>query len=186
MISILRENYWVLNARRIAKSVIRSCVPCQRIDAGALNQIAAPLPSYRVNQSKPFAVTGIDFCGPLFCKGTKTKYYILLFTCAVVRAVHLELTSGMSLKDVLLAINRFTARRGVPERIISDNARQSAQHLRKRASAYQPAPVWQFIPPHSPKWGGWYERLIGSVKSSLKKSIGAKSLKREGLEVALH
>ena len=34
VVSHLRENYWVINARRLAKTVIRFCVPCQKLIKG--------------------------------------------------------------------------------------------------------------------------------------------------------
>ena len=61
-------------------------------------QIEAPLPADRVNTQKPFAVTGIDFAGPLYVKvgSNTTKSYIALLTCATTRAVHLELCTDMT------------------------------------------------------------------------------------------
>ena len=47
------------------------------------------------------------------------------------------------------------------------------------------APEWKFIAPHSPWWGGWWERLVQSVKSALKKTIGAHCLTRTELETTI-
>ena len=81
----------------------------------ACDQPMAPLPSDRVRRSPPFNVTGIDHAGPLYCSDfPKRKFYLLLFTCAVIRALHLELVNSMSLADTMLAIRRFVARRGLP------------------------------------------------------------------------
>ena len=44
----------------------------------------------------------------------------------------------------------------------------------------------EFYCPMSPWWGGWWERLIRSVKSALKKSIGVSCLSRSQLETTLH
>ena len=46
-----------------------------------------------------------------------------LFTCMVVRAIHLELVEDMSGSEFLLCLRRFMARCGVPRQIISDNAK---------------------------------------------------------------
>lgn len=32
-------------------------------------------------------------------------------------------------------------------------------------------PKWNFIVPRAPWWGGWWERLIRSVKLALRKSL---------------
>ena len=48
------------------------------------------------------------------------------------------------------------------------------------------APKWKLIAPRSPWWGGFYERLVRSVKSALRKSMGSHLLTRCQLETCLH
>jgi len=73
--------------------------------------------------STPFAVTRLDFAGPLFTKKDKLiKSYILLLTCATTRALHLELSSDMSVDKFLDTLDRFVSRRGLPHTVYSDNA----------------------------------------------------------------
>jgi hypothetical protein len=88
-------------------------------------QTEAPLPSERVKPSKPFAVTGIDFAGPLYIKvgSDMHKAYIILFTCATTPAVHLELCTDMSTDKFLMALQRFVGRCGLPNTIYTDNTR---------------------------------------------------------------
>ena len=183
LITTLRNNYWVVGLRRLAKTVHQKCIRCQRHDSRALNQISPPLPDFRVKRSPAFYVTGIDFAGPLFSKDFPgSKHYILLFTCAVVRALHIEITNSLNLSDFLLAFRRFVARRGMPGIILSDNAKtfiSASKELHRVFSIY--TPEWKFIPPASPWWGGWWERLVRSIKLSLKKSFHLKSLPREEL-----
>ena len=58
----------------------------------------APLPKLRVQEAIPFSVAGVDFTGPLYVRSENgtTKSYICLFTCAVKRAIHLEVVSDLS------------------------------------------------------------------------------------------
>ena len=70
----------------------------------------------------------MDYAGPLYIKNStgdrsSTKVYIALFTCAVVLAVHLEVVEDLSSDSFIRAFRRFVSRRGVPERLISDNAK---------------------------------------------------------------
>ncbi|GFW23064.1 integrase catalytic domain-containing protein [Trichonephila clavipes] len=60
------------------------------------------------------AICGLDFAGPLCVNnfGELQKSYIVLFTCGVTRALHLELVSDMTINSFLLAFRRFLARRG--------------------------------------------------------------------------
>ena len=123
LVTALRGSFWIVGLRWLAKRVKRQCVSCQKQDARSCNAPVAPLSRSRVTQAPPFAVTGLDFAGPVFCLDLpRTKLYICLFTCAVTRAVYLELLESMSLSDFPLALRRFAARRGMPSQLFSDNA----------------------------------------------------------------
>ena len=112
--------------------------------------------------------------------------YICLFTCAVVRAIHLELVEDQTTDAFLRAFRRFISRRGVPECIISDNAKtfkagaQELQTIKTQilgtGSSQQFLAhhniTWKFITERAPWWGGFYERLIGLMKRCLKKTLG--------------
>ena len=129
----------------------------------------AELPEFRKTPSPSFSHTGLDYAGPLFVK-TKTKEekrWICLFTCASTRGVHLEIVNDLSTEEFLMAFTRFASRRGKPNHCYSDNAttfQKAAKHL--------PDIIWQFNPPAAPWWGGFWERLVGSIKSPLKKILG--------------
>ena len=110
LLSSLRGRYWIVGACPIAKRVCKECVFCKRQDSKACTQPFAPLPSLRIKEAPVFSVCGMDFAGPLFCVDYPgCKFYILLITCAVVRAVHLELVTSLSQFDCLLAFHRFVS-----------------------------------------------------------------------------
>ena len=121
----------------------------------------------------------------------ETKSYICLFTCASTRAVHLELTHGLDVNSFLLAFRRFVGRRGLPATIISDNAttfRSSAKELKRITRSpevfkylTENGVMWKFIVEKAPWWGGFWERMIRTVKSCLKKTIGRATLTQEEL-----
>ena len=187
LITAIRAAYWVVGLRCLAKRVKRFRVSCQKQDAQTCKQPAAPLPRDRVTRAPPFAVTGVDFAGPIFAVDfPRQKFYVCLFTCAVTRAVHLELTASLSQDEFLMALRRFAARRGLPSVIYSDNARTfcGADAMLRRHFGHL-APQWKFIVPRSPWWGGWWERLVRSVKVGLRKSLGSRSLARTELETVL-
>ena len=156
LISAVRKSYWVFGLRRIAKRVKRMCVSCQRQDSAACTQPMAPLPEERVNPAVPFAVTGLDHAGPLYCCDTpRKKYWVLLFTCGVVRAVHLELVDALSTYDTVLAFRRLVARRGLPKVIYSDNAKGFVAAPDKILGQFGPlmnrSIMCQVIPPRWPR-----------------------------------
>ncbi|GIY77871.1 reverse transcriptase [Caerostris darwini] len=98
LMSTLREEYWIIKSRKTIRQVIRNCLRCKRFSIHPLQSISAPLPEDRIREAQVFEVIGVDLCGPLFLKDNK-KCWIVLFTCAIFRAVHLELKLG-KMKDL--------------------------------------------------------------------------------------
>lgn len=127
--------------------------------------------------------------------GSKQKTYIRLYTCASTRATHLELTEDVSVRTFLLAFRRFTSRRGVPTRLLSDNAKTfkaAAKEVKliSRSEEVQRyfatmGVTWQFIIEKVPWQGGFWERLVQSTKRCLKKNLGRTSLTFEELRTIL-
>ena len=113
----LRNNYWIVQGRQKIKLILKNCVVCKIIQGKPLAPSeTSALPSCRVNYNHAFENTGLDFAGPLHCKGNYSssgimyKCYVLLFTCCVTRAVHLELTTNVDSNSVILALRRFISR----------------------------------------------------------------------------
>lgn len=187
IVTTLRHSYWILGLRVMAKKVCRTCIACQRFDSRPCSQPTAPLPQDRVNRAQPFAVVGIDYCGPIYCVDTAgKKLYILLTTCAVLRCIDLQITDSLSFKDFILAYRRFCARRGLPSIIYSDNFSTFKNASKFLETKYKHlSPTWKFNVPLAPWYGGWFERLVRSVKSAIKKSVGTKSLMRSEMETVL-
>ena len=148
----------------------------------------APLPTARLQPGIPFNVVGVDHAGPLYCIDFPgQKFYILLFTCGVIRAVHLELVASLTCAETVLAFRRFFARRGLSAVIYSDNARTFVATRDVLLRNYQAwSPEWRFIPPLSPWWGGWWERMIRTIKTALRKTLGNRTATRIELETMLH
>ena len=171
------------------KSVLRKCIICKRFQGKTLNPQETPdLPSFRLDFSYSFCNVGLDYAGPLYvrhsARASAEKVYILLFTCATSRAVHLELVPDMKAPSFIRAFERFVSRKGVPSMIINDNFRTFKSSSVKRYLSKQGIQQ-RYILPASPWWGGFYERLVRSVKLSLKKSLGRSLLTYEQLETIL-
>ena len=180
-INDLRNKYWIIKGFATAKQAIKSCITCKKVNSRLASQQMASLPEWRTTPSPPFTHTGVDYAGPLYItKAGNQKRYILLFTCGVTRAVHLELTQTLDQKDFLLAFNRFTARRGVPSKIYSDNGTTF-----QAASQMLPEMEWNFIPPYAPWHGGFWERIVRSIKTPLRKVAGGARLKEKELTTLL-
>ncbi|XP_077560569.1 uncharacterized protein LOC144175361 [Haemaphysalis longicornis] len=187
----LRERYWIVRGRQLVKSVVRSCAVCRRYSASHIEADTGLLPPERTTKAEPFEVVGIDFAGPLFVneKDKMVKVYIVLFTCAVTRAVHLELVTDMSTGTFIHAFRRFVSRRGLCRVVYSDNALtfkraskdmgnlwKALRHPDSQSYFSNSGIEWKFIAERAPWWGGFYERMVRSVKLALKKTIGRQTL----------
>ena len=172
-LAYLRQKYWIIKGMSAVKAVTKSCMTCKRINKPMCQQKMADLPEFRKSALPPFSHTGLDYAGPLFTKqrhesgAPAEKRWIALFTCASTRGVHLEIVNDQSTEEFLMAFARFSGRRGKPLHLYSDNASTFT-----KAAKLLPDITWQFNPPAAPWWGGFWERLVHSVKTPIKKVLG--------------
>lgn len=171
----LRTKFWILQGRQAVKRVLIKCMVCKKHNTRPASQPMPPLPVDRVNESLPFQVTGLDFAGTLYAKYKDEiiSQYVVVFTCVVTRGVHLEVTNDMSTSSFLQAFRRFTAQRGIPAIIYSDNARtfkRAKKEINRMLETIRKQQVkdycsvrsiqWETIAECAPWWGGFYECLI--------------------------
>ena len=96
------------------------------------------------------------------------------------------MVESLSLEDFILAFRRFVSRRSLPSIIYTDNARTyKAASATMQARFGKEIVCWKNICPLSPNWGGWWERLVRTVKSALKKSLGKQSVPKTELSTLL-
>lgn len=185
-IAILRNKYWIINARNIVKQVIHNCLTCFKMNARPLKPLMGNLPVHRIQQNRPFSICGIDFGGPFQIKeGGKrskryVKVYIAVFVCFASKAIHVELVEDLTSEACLNALKRFMSRRGKIAHIYSDNAtnfKGVENELKKLYQTFKSDSEssitrflseenikWHYIPARSPHFGGLWEAAIKSVK----------------------
>lgn len=99
ILSSLREQYWPINGRNIARKIVHQCITCFRLKPTIVQPLMGNLPKERVNPSRPFKICGIDYGGPvkssLQRKSPITKGYICIFVCFTTKAIHIELASDL-------------------------------------------------------------------------------------------
>ena len=184
-LSTVRKRFWILRGRESVKRVLCDCITCKRLQGKPFKPATATeLPEFRVDQGLSFVNTNLDFAGPLMVKlgDQLQKAYVCLYTCPASRAVHLELTGGLDVLSFLRCFRKFSARRGLPKVLISDNAqtfhcadkdiRKIARSEAVRTNLANKGVNWKFIISRSPNYGRYWERLIRTVKNNLKKVIG--------------
>lgn len=128
LMNLLRQRYWIIGARKLAKFVVHNCVMCFRARPRMLEQFMAELPATRTTATRPFAVTGVDYWGPILLKpihrrAAPGKAYVAVFVCFCTKAVHLELVADLTATKFIQSLRRFVSRRGLYSDLHSDNGR---------------------------------------------------------------
>ena len=176
-LSSVRQLFWIECGRQAVKGVLNKCVFCKHVRGRPYDYPLPPcLPNFRTEGSV-FHTVGVDYAGPFLISGGKS--YILLFTCAVSRALHVEVTADLSTYQFILALQRFVSRRGHPKVFVSDNAQTfnaASIYLESVRSDTSCARFvadnrirWLFNCSRAAWWGGWFERVIGLIKDLLRK-----------------
>ena len=202
-LTAVRRRFWVTRGRETVKRVLGQCKVCKRFDGGPFSMPTMPqYPKDKVTAgSAPFTTTGIDYFGPVMVKvnSNPVKAWVVLFTCLTTRAVHLEVATDMTIRTFLMMHRRFTARSGTPRKVISDNAKQFKLASTTIDAVWQSieecsdvlnyistrGTKWAFITELAPWMGGFYERMVQTVKRSLRKSIGRSLLTLSEFETLL-
>ena len=153
----------------------------------------------RINPSRPFSHTGLDYTGFLFKASnrrevTSTKGYLDIFVCLYTKAIHIEVVGDLTTASFLAALRRFSSRQGTPAELWSDNtttfhgADAALRSMFKEARHDQlqiPSDLanrgirWRFIPPAASHFGGLWEAAVKSAKRHLKKVVGQRLLTYE-------
>lgn len=208
-LSHIRQKYWLIKGNQTVKKRLYQCVKCRKHSPILNQQLMGDLPEARINPTRPFYHTGVDFTGYVDVKTNKgrgvktTKGYIAVFVCMVTKAIHLELVSDLSASSFLAALRRFAARRGTPKRIWSDNGTNFVGASRKlkeefidlkqilssehefSADISDMEIEWHFNAPSWPSAGGLWEAAVKSLKFHLKRVIGEQKLTYEEFSTLL-
>lgn len=201
VVNHLKQMYWVIRIRPAVKEVASKCFFCRLRRVKPAVPRMGDLPEARMaHHQRPFTFCGIDLFGPMevVVGRRREKRYGVLFTCLTIRAIHIELVHFLTTDSLIMALRRMSCRRGWPRYIYSDNgtnlrgadvelskAMQELDDDALRTEAVNNGALWTFIPPVSPHWGGAWERLIRSVKSSLRVILKERAPKDEVLRTLL-
>jgi len=99
--AIRAAGYWILDGKRLISSMIRKCTTCLKLRG-----------SKRLRKY------------PIFLQIASIHLHLsrwtLLFTCLVIRALHIEVNEDISSSSFICALRRFIALRGPVKEIRSD------------------------------------------------------------------
>ena len=203
LLATIKENYWPVGGRNLAKLCCRECVLCKRIRGKIIAPIMGNLPHQRLTPSHPFETVGVDYAGPILAANRQgmgcrlNKVYIAIFICFTTKAIHTELVGDLTSNNFMSALRRFMSRRGKPKNIYSDNGtsfvgacNDVGKFLKSNCdslsgSAADEGIAFHFIPPCSPHFGGLWEAGVKSVKYHLRRVLGNCNFTYEELNTAL-
>lgn len=200
--SLISQKYWIISSRGAIRSRTIKCIACFKVSPSTRQPFMGELPKFRSQDIHVFHTVGIDIGGPFYTKESNrrnarlTKAYLCVFVCCATRAVHLEVLSSLSTECFLACFDRFTARRGLCNTILSDNATnfvsagkqlaEVSRFLNSESNNLSREFVarkvqWKHNPPTGSHFGGIYEAAIKSAKLHLKRVVGTRALSFEEL-----
>lgn len=199
LLASLREHYWPIGGRNLARRVTRNCVVCCRFKGQTLTNLMGNLPSERVEPDFPFSAVTTDYAGPFLITDRKgrgckiTKCYLCIFVCCRYKCIHLELVSELSKDAFIITLKRFIARRGTPKIICSDNGGNfvaAAKEISSFFNAHRDSICdfaahqgieFRFAPPYAPHFNGLAEAGVKSAKFLMHRMLGTTHLTFEEL-----
>ncbi|XP_049878925.1 uncharacterized protein LOC126375884 [Pectinophora gossypiella] len=203
LLASIRETYWPIGGRNLARACYYKCVLCSRMKGKVINPLMGNLPRQRLSGSFPFENVGVDYAGPIMCASRQgrgcrlVKVYIAVFICFSTKAIHLELVGNLTSNHFLLALRRFISRRGKPVNLYSDNGtsfvgayKDISNFLKANCnclgeSVSNDGITFHFIPSYTPHFGGLWEAGVKSTKYHLVRVLGNCHLTYEELNTTL-
>ena len=205
LLSATSTKVHVVGARKLSRAICSQCITCRKYNPRPQPQLMADLPAARVTPARAFSHTGMDLAGPFTIKmghvrrPTNLKAHLCIFICLTYKAVHLEVLSETTTEAFLAAFQRFTARRGCPAHLYSDNGPNfvgASNQLKELYNLLEKSTdpsiqhylmehyrvSWNHIPPRSPHFGGLWESAVKSAKKHLKRVMGDLRFTFEELE----
>lgn len=190
MLSSIRETYWPIGGRNLAKTCYHQCMLCSRMKGKVVAPQMGNLPQSRLTCGAVFDSVGVDYAGPIASvsrqgRGSRiNKVYIAIFICFTTKAIHLELVGDLTSQCYISALRRFISRRGKPQNIYSDNGtsfvgayNELSKFLKNNCNSVADMVAndginFHFIPAYAPHFGGLWEAGVKSTKYHLVRVLG--------------
>lgn len=161
---IVAGRFWWPRMRPEVMKHVRECEGCQR---------ASPPIPYRVHLFAPivriFETVSVDFAGPLPMTRRGNRYIhigVEHLTGWPFATAHTGASSGAAVRS----LQSFLWQHGVPRIVQSDNgSAYRAQHTQVWAKSQGIA--WHFVATYSPQTNGRVERMVGTIKSALRRTL---------------
>ena len=182
--AMARHEAWIINARKLARQIIRGCTRCRYIRKTLEGQKMAVLPDAVQVPCPPFTNIGVDLCGPFTVKSMTNKRatmkaWVAILLCLNTKAVSMELAPGYSTDDFMLAYASHVSRHGTPSFVHSDRGSQLVAAQKDlcdnpikydwdaiAASTSHQGTTWKFCPAGGQWRNGAAESFVKKFKQS--------------------
>jgi len=114
-LNAIREEFWLILARSRIKGVVHKCIKCRNANPKTSSQLMGQLPLIKVNFSRLFSNSGVDYCEPFYVRdrirrnAKQYKTYVAIFEYMVTKAVHIKLVKDLTVEFFIAALKRFIA-----------------------------------------------------------------------------
>ncbi|KAF3927492.1 Protease [Arthrobotrys entomopaga] len=176
--TLFRKRYWMPCSDKLIKMHISACKACNRFAKS--DTIAAP--GYSPRAEDVFAHWNVDHAGPFPKDAVTGCEYVILVVCQLSRwaeAAQVPDTSAVTTANWLYT--NIICRYGSPISITSDMGPAFANQVIEQLCARMQSEK-RFSTPYYPQSNGRVERLVQTLKSSIKKGI-SNFIQEEGAEL---
>ena len=147
--SHIRSLFWISHLRRLSKSVIKICYGCKKFKS-LLYHSPKPrsLPTDRTEEYFLFEVIGTNYAGSIYFKTKKKselKTCILLFSCSVTRAVHIELVFDLTVTEFIQSFKGPISSRDKAKIFYSDSAKTFKAGVKLLANINKDQKLHEFL-----------------------------------------
>jgi RNase H-like domain found in reverse transcriptase/Integrase zinc binding domain/Integrase core domain/Reverse transcriptase (RNA-dependent DNA polymerase) len=164
--AVITARYWIPVLEKVVLRHIARCDTCQRFAKS--HKVYAP--NYTVRSYDIFKHWGIDTVGPFPPDSQGNKYAIVAVDYLTRWAEVIPSTNATASDAAHFIYNNIVCRYGVPTSIQSDNGPQFANEVIENLVRLLKI-RHHFSTPYYPQANGRAERLIGTLKSMLTKSV---------------
>ena len=119
----LRKSYWITHYFSAVRKVLKRCIVCKKFNESPIKLNQNAYRDFRVSPNKqPFSSVFLDYIGPFSVKleGTRTKVWLLIFTCLWTRGINLKICRSADVKDMLRAVQLHIYEFGMFRFCVSD------------------------------------------------------------------
>ena len=196
ILSYILANFYITGVRKLVVNLKKSCPACLKLVKKSFTAFEADVPDVLKTIQPPFSYAQADIFGPIFAFSGEIQHkrWVLVVFCLSSRAVHLELLYSYNATSISRGFRRTFALRGAPRIIWIDagiNITRSGKDLVQEEIKVISALNLKFaaiefkstLPKHHAGIGA-VERIIGSIKNTVSKSItGPNQLKMDDEEL---